>query len=319
MDKIKIGTSNIEGSRIALGCMTIGGSWDRNPISKEDEKRAIATINAALEEGINFFDHADIYCLGKSEEVFSKIWDTNPNLRENIILQSKCSIDIFSDENPSYDHSKDYILNAVDGILSRLKTDYLDILLLHRPDTLVEPEEVAEAFDILENSGKVRNFGVSNYNAMQIQLLQKFVKQPIITNQMEISLQNSSLIDQGMNVNCNVNPGYMRNDGTLEFCRLHDIILQAWSPLAGGRIIGDSVDEKYAKLNSIVGEYAEKYEVSKEAILTAWLLRHPAKIQPIIGTRSPERIKAICKAVNVELTRREWYNLYNSVDDRRLL
>lgn len=319
MDKIKIGKSNIESSRIALGCMTIGGSWDRNPITKEDELKAMATVNAALEEGINFFDHADIYCLGKSEEVFSKIWDGNPNLRENIILQSKCAIDIFGDGVPNYNHSKEYILNAVDGILQRLKTDYLDILLLHRPDTLVEPEEVARAFDILHTNGKVRHFGVSNHNAMQIQLLQKFVNQPIITNQMEISLQNSSLIDEGMNVNCNVNPGYMRNDGTLEFCRLNDITLQAWSPLAGGRIIGDSVDAKYSKLNATVGQYADKYQVSKEAILAAWLLRHPAKIQPIIGTRSPERIKAISKAVNVNLTRQEWYNLYNSIEDRKLL
>ena len=317
MEKIKIGTSNLESSRIAFGCMSLGGGWNKNPISLEDEKKAFAAVDGALENGINFFDHADIYCLGKSEEMFSKILDKRPRLRENLILQSKCGINCFSDI-PNYDFSKDHILNAVDGILRRLRTDYLDILLLHRPDPLVEPEEVAEAFDILKSSGKVRHFGVSNHNAMQIKLLNKYLNQPLIVNQLEISLANSSIIDEGMNVNSNTNPGPMRNSGTLEYCRLHDITLQAWSPLAGGRLVDDTL-EKYKKLNIVLDEYAKKYGVKKGAIVVDWLLRHPAKIQPIIGTRSIERINGICQGSHVKLTREEWYNLYNLVGHRKLL
>lgn len=317
MEKMKIGTSNLEASRIAFGCMSLGGGWNKNPISLEDENKAFAAVDCALENGINFFDHADIYCLGKSEEVFSRILDKRPRLRENLILQSKCGINAFA-KVPHYDFSKDYILNAVDGILNRLKTDYLDVLLLHRPDSLVEPEEVAEAFDILKTSGKVRHFGVSNHNAMQIKLLNKCLNQPLIINQLEISLANSGVIDEGMNVNSNTNPGLMRSFGTLEYCRLHDITPQAWSPLAGGRLLDDRI-EKYRRLNTVLEEYSKKYGVKKGAIVIDWLLRHPAKIQPIIGTRSIERIEGICEGSHVKLTREEWYNLYNLVEHRELL
>lgn len=265
MEKIKIGNSNLEASRIAFGCMSLGGGWNKNPISLQDEYKAFAAVDCALENGINFFDHADIYCLGKSEEVFSKILDKRPKLRENLILQSKCGINNLG-KTPYYDFSKDYILSSVDGILKRLKTEYLDVLLLHRPDSLVEPEEVAEAFDILKTSGKVRHFGVSNHNAMQIRLLNKYLNEPLIVNQLEISLANSSIIDEGLNVNSNTNPGPMRNFGTLEYCRLYDITLQAWSPLAGGRIVDPKI-EKYRKLNITLDEYAKKYGVKKGAIV----------------------------------------------------
>lgn len=317
MEKIKIGNSNLEASRIAFGCMSLGGGWNKNPISLQDEYKAFAAIDCALENGINFFDHADIYCLGKSEEVFSKILDKRPKLRENLILQSKCGINNLG-KTPYYDFSKDYILSSVDGILKRLKTEYLDVLLLHRPDSLVEPEEVAEAFDILKTSGKVRHFGVSNHNAMQIRLLNKYLNEPLIVNQLEISLANSSIIDEGLNVNSNTNPGPMRNFGTLEYCRLHDITLQAWSPLAGGRIVDPKI-EKYRKLNITLDEYAKKYGVKKGAIVVNWLLRHPAKIQPIIGTRSIQRIKHICQSSQIKISREEWYNLYNLVEHRKLL
>lgn len=317
MEKIKIGTSNLEASRIAFGCMSLGGGWNKNPISLEDEKKAFSAVDCALENGINFFDHADIYCLGKSEEVFSRILDKRPKLRENLIIQSKCGINCFGDI-PNYDFSKDYILNAVDGILKRLKTDYLDILLLHRPDSLVEPEEVAEAFDTLVKAGKVRHFGVSNHNAMQIKLLSKYLNQPLIVNQLELSLANSSIIDEGLNVNSNINPGPMRNSGTLEYCRLHDITIQAWSPLAGGRLLNPKI-EKYKRLNIALDEYSKKYGVKKEAIVIDWILRHPAKIQPIIGTLSTDRINAICHGSDIKLSRAEWYNLYNLIEHRKLL
>ncbi len=199
-----------------------------------------------------------------------------------------------------------------------MKTDYLDILLLHRPDPLVEPEEVAEAFETLNSTGKVRCFGVSNHNAMQIELLRKYLKQPLIANQIHISLDHTSIIDEGIYVNNDNAPDYVRSEGTIEYCRIHNITIQAWAPLAGGSLTGDNVDEKYKDMAALIARYAEEKGVSREAIVTAWLLRHPAGIQPIIGTRTPERIKAACQADSIELSRVEWYKLYTAVSHRRL-
>ena len=314
----KIAGTDLDASRIAYGCMSIGGSWDAEPLKASTRKAAMAAIHAALDAGINFFDHADIYCWGKSEEVFAALWQDSPSLREKIILQSKCGIRFHGDSSPSapvrYDFSYEHIVRSVEGSLKRLHTEYLDVLLLHRPDPLVEPEEVARAFNELEKSGKVRYFGVSNHTAAEIALLQKVVHQKIIFNQVEFNLIHLHLIDAGVIFNQD-NPRLTRNEDTLEYCREHEITLQAWSPLAVGRLTGrpgGNQPENQVKTAAEVSRLASEKGVPGEAILIAWILRHPAHIQPIIGTTSPERIRSACKGDRLELTREEWYQLYNT-------
>lgn len=324
MKTIQLGKSDLMVSQIALGCMGLGGEWDmKTPLTKSDEVTAVKAVEAALEQGINFFDHADIYKHGKSEIVFSSIWDAKLVERESIFIQSKCGIrlmnDLYEGSAPHYDFSYEHIINSVDGILNRLKIDYLDGLLLHRPDTLMEPEEVAKAFSKLKESGKVRYFGVSNHNSAQIDFLQSYLDEPLVANQMEISLLQSNLIDEGLNVNSLVNPLDYRSQGTLEYCRHHQITLQAWSPLAGGALTNEIIVPKYTEMSNLIQLYANDYGVSREAIIVAWLLRHPAKIQPIVGTKTPKRIQAICEAMKVILTREQWYRLYNSGLGRKLL
>ncbi len=265
-------------------------------------------IHTAMELGISFFDHADIYGDGKSEEIFGMALHNDESLkREDMILQSKCGI------RPGccYDLSKDYILKSVDGILKRLKTDYLDVLLLHRPDALVEPEEVAEAFDILETSGKVRKFGVSNHKPMQIELLKKYVKQPLLFNQMQFSIPVSNMVANGLEVNMNSNGAIDRDGSILDYCRLHDMTIQAWSPFQmpewKGCFLGAG---EYWQLNEEIQTLAKKYEVSDMTIATAWILRHPAKMQVIAGTTNEDRLRQIVDACKIELTREEWYKLY---------
>lgn len=303
MKNINIGKSEIVASEISLGCMRIAD------ISK---KEANLLVNTALEEGITIFDHADIYGKGKSEEVFSDAIEMNSDIREKIIIQSKCGI------RPGFfDFSKEHILESVEGILKRLKTDYLDILLLHRPDTLMEPEEVAEAFEILRGCGKVRKFGVSNQNPMQIQLLNKFLKDKIIANQLQLSLTNTGMIDSGLNVNMEISPSIDRDGSILEFCRLNDITIQPWSPFQYGFFEGVFLDNpKFKELNYKIDELAKKHNVSKEAIAIAWILRHPAKMQPVIGTTNSERIKSICRASDITLSREEWYELYRAAGNK---
>ena len=303
MKNINIGNSGVIASEISLGCMRIADM---------SKKEANLLINTALDEGITLFDHADIYGQGKSEEVFADAIDMNPSIREKIIIQSKCGI------RPGFfDFSKEHILNSVDGILKRLKTNYLDILLLHRPDTLMEPEEVAEAFEILSNSGKVKKFGVSNQNPMQIQLLNKFLKDNIIANQLQLSLTNTGMIDSGLNVNMEIAPSIDRDGSVLEFCRLNDITIQPWSPFQHGFFEGVFLNNpKFKELNDKIEEFAKKYNVTKEAIAIAWILRHPAKMQPIVGTTNRDRIKAICKASDIVLSREEWYELYRAAGNK---
>jgi predicted oxidoreductase len=317
MKGMAIGASKIKASQIAYGCMKIGGSWDNNPISEQTRKAAITAVETALEAGINFFDHADIYCRGKSEQVFSEIWARQPGLRQKIYLQSKCGIRFGGDPNVGdpgrYDFSYEHIVHSVEGILDRLKTDYLDILLLHRPDPLVEPEEVARAFDELKRGGKVRHFGVSNHNAAQISLLQKHLDQPLVANQMEVSLLHARLIEEGIITNQDEPGKPVRGDGTLEYCREHGITIQAWGPLAYGYLSGRKPadpSESQVKAAAVVSELAKTHGVGAEAILIAWLLRHPARIQPVIGTTDPRRIETSCQAVELELSRVEWYRLF---------
>jgi len=311
-----LGSSDLQVTRIAYGCMTLGGSWDRNPLAEGTRKEAVKSIRAALDCGINFFDHADIYCMGKSEEVFSTIWQEAPGLRDKIYLQSKCGIRFPGEPSPDsphrFDFSYEHITASVEGSLKRLKTECLDVLLLHRPDPLVEPEEVARAFDDLHASGKVRWFGVSNHTAAQMELLSACLHQPIITNQVSFNLIHTHMLDEGIVFNQN-NPKLARNDSTIEYCRLHNITLQAWSPLAKGQLTGrksKQPSEAVMKASEAVAEMARQKDTSPEAILVAWILRHPARIQAIIGTTKPERIAASCQADSIEISREEWYRLF---------
>lgn len=299
MKTIKLGSSTLEVPVVAVGCMRI------NSLDKTGAERFVQT---ALELGANFFDHADIYGGGACEEIFADAIHMNSDIRENIILQSKCGI-----RPGMFDFSKEHILNSVDGILKRLKTDYLDVLLLHRPDALVEPEEVAEAFDQLESSGKVRHFGVSNQNPMQIQLLKKAVKQPIVANQLQLSITNATMISSGINVNMENESAVNRDGSVLDFCRLHDITIQPWSPFQYGFFEGVFLgNDKFPELNQKIDEIAAKYGVTNTTIAIAWLLRHPANMQPVIGTMNLERLKDCIKASEITLSREEWYEIYRA-------
>ena len=299
MRTMKLGSSSLEVPVIAVGCMRI------NSLDKAGAEHFVQT---ALEEGANFFDHADIYGGGECEEIFADAIHMNDDIREKIILQSKCGI-----RNGMFDFSKEHILDSVDRILARLKTDYLDTLLLHRPDALVEPEEVAEAFDLLESSGKVRHFGVSNQNPMQIELLKKYVKQPLIANQLQLSITNTTMISSGINVNMNNEAAVNRDGSILDYCRLHDITIQPWSPFQYGFFEGVFLgSDKFPELNQTIDEIAEKYSVSNTTMAIAWLLRHPAQMQPVIGTMNLERLKDCCKAADIRITREEWYEIYRA-------
>ena len=299
MKKMKLGNSGLEVPVIAVGCMRI------NSLDKTGAEEFIRT---ALEEGLNFFDHADIYGDGACEEIFANAIHMNDGVREKIILQSKCGI-----RKGMYDFSKQHILEAVDGSLRRLKTDYLDVLLLHRPDALVEPEEVAEAFDILKNSGKVRNFGVSNQKPMQIELLKRSLAQPIIANQLQLSITNANMISNGINVNMENESAVDRDGSVLDYCRLNHITVQPWSPFQYGFFEGVFLDnDKFPALNQKINEIAAKYEVSNTTIAMAWLLRHPAHMQPIAGTMNVGRLKECAKAADICLTREEWYEIYRA-------
>lgn len=299
MRTIKLGSSSLEVPVVAIGCMRI------NSLEKPEAERFVQT---ALEEGANFFDHADIYGGGTCEEIFAEAIDMNAAIREKIILQSKCGI-----RKGMFDFSKEYILESVDGILKRLNTEYLDVLLLHRPDALVEPEEVAAAFDILETTGKVRHFGVSNQNPMQIQLLKKFVKQPLVANQLQLSITNATMISNGINVNMGNDAAINRDGSILDFCRLNEMTIQPWSPFQYGFFEGVFLgNDKFPELNQQIDEIAAKYEVSNTTIAVAWLLRHPAKMQPVIGTMNIDRLKDCIKASEVQLTREEWYQIYRA-------
>jgi predicted oxidoreductase len=303
MKTLNVANGVLKASEISLGCMRI------NSLTRKD---AAHLIHTALEEGIDFFDHADIYGGGKSEEVFSEAIEMNASIREKMLLQSKCGI-----RQGYFDFSKEHIIASVDGSLKRLKTDYIDVLLLHRPDTLVEPEEVAEAFDILQTSGKVRHFGVSNQNPMQIELLSRYVKQKLLFNQLQLSITNTGMIDAGFNVNMKIDSSIDRDGSILDYCRLKDITIQAWSPFQYGFFEGVFLNnDKFPELNKKIDEIAEAKGVTNSAIAVAWISRHPAKIQTIVGTTNAARLKDICKASNVELTRQEWYEIYRAAGNK---
>ena len=297
MKKINLGTSDLKVSNIALGCMRMGD------LSK---KEASAVIHNAMDLGVNFFDHADIYAGGKSEEIFADAIDMNPSIREKMHIQTKAGI-----RKGYFDFSKEHILDSVDESLKRLQTEYIDVFLLHRPDTLVEPEEVAEAFSELEKSGKVRHFGVSNQTPMQIELLKKYVEQDLVANQLQFSIMHTPIVDAGIQMNTRFENSVNRDGSILDYSRLHEMTIQAWSPFQYGFFEGVFIDhEKFPELNAKLQEVGEKYNVDKSAIAVAWILRHPAKIQTIVGTMNTERLTAIAKASAITLTREEWYEIY---------
>ena len=312
MQTYRLGTSDLNVTRIGYGCMMIGASWDDTPLTDSIRNAAMDSVHTALDAGINFFDHADIYCNGKSDEAFAELWKDSPHLRQQIYLQTKCGIRFGPPHR--FDFSYEHIINSVEGSLRRLQTDYVDVLLLHRPDPLVEPEEVARAFDELSRSGKVRWFGVSNHTAAQMEFLRAFLNQPIVTNQVEFNLIHTHMLDEGIVFN-QYNARLTRNEGVMEYCRLHNITLQAWGPLASGRLTGRKRpnEEKHVEATATrVAQMAKEKGVSPEAILIAWILRHPAQIQPLPGTTNPERIRAACEAEQVSLTREEWYDLFTA-------
>lgn len=300
MNTIKLSNTDFHVPAVAAGCMRINCL---------DEKALSSYIEGCIELGINFFDHADIYAGGECEKLFGQALSNMNINREDIVLQSKCGII----PGVMYDFSKEHIINSVDGILKRLGTDYLDILLLHRPDALVEPEEVAQAFDILESSGKVRHFGVSNQKPMQMELLQKYVRQKLVVNQIQYSIPFSNIVANGMEVNMLTDGAIDRDGSVLDYCRLKDITIQTWSPFQYGFFEGVFIgSDKYPELNKVLNELADKYNVTPTTIATAWILRHPANMQVIAGTTKLSRMKEIAAAASVKLERSEWYRLYLS-------
>lgn len=300
MKYIKPFGDGTEISQVALGCMRIGDKSD---------KEMDFYLNEAVELGFNYFDHADIYGRGRCEEVFGKALKRNPDLKDKIHLQTKCSIV----PGKMYDFSKEHIISAVEGSLKRLGVDAVDTLLLHRPDLLMEPEEVAEAFDALEKSGKVKHFGVSNHSPMQIELLKTAVKQPLVFNQMQLSITNANMLSSGANVNLPCADG-INYDGYLrDYCRLNGVTIQPWSPLQFGFIEGSFLDNrKYTELHKVIDRIAEKYSVTDTGVAIAWLLRLPDKMQPVVGSTNPDRILAVARASDMTLSREDWYEIYRA-------
>ena len=300
MRYITLGQDDKELSEIVLGMMRI-----KDKSVKEVEE----LVETALSVGINAFDLADIYGRGRCEELLGLVLKNRPDLREKMWIQSKCGIRI--EEFTYFDFSKDYIIKSVDGILQRLKIDHLDSLLLHRPDALMESDQVAEAFDLLYKQGKVRNFGVSNQNPMMMELLKKDVKQPLAVNQLQLSAAFTPEFESGFHVNMEDSQAAMRDGSIFEYCKLHDVVIQAWSVLQFGYFKGNFVgNEKFQALNQVLDRLATKYGVTSSTIAISWILRYPAKMQAVVGTTNPKHLIEASQATNFSLTRKEWYEIY---------
>ena len=300
MRYITLGQDDKELSEIVLGMMRIKDK------SVKEVEELVAT---ALSVGINAFDLADIYGRGRCEELLGLVLKNRPDLREKMWIQSKCGIRI--EEFTYFDFSKDYIIKSVDGILQRLKIDRLDSLLLHRPDALMESDQVAEAFDLLYKQGKVRDFGVSNQNPMMMELLKKDVKQPLAVNQLQLSAAFTPGFESGFHVNMEDSQAAMRDGSIFEYCKLHDVVIQAWSVLQFGYFKGNFVgNEKFQALNQVLDRLAIKYGVTSSTIAISWILRYPAKMQAVVGTTNPNHLREVSQAANFSLTRKEWYEIY---------
>lgn len=299
MEMRNLGGAGLSASPVALGCMRM---------HTLAPKQAAEVITASWEAGINFFDHADVYGGGESERIFGQALRETGLPRERMFLQSKCGI-----RKGFFDFSKEHILQSVDGSLSRLGTDYLDILLLHRPDALMEPEEVAEAFDRLHQSGKVRYFGVSNQHPGQIELLKQAVRHPLIINQLQFSPVHSGMVDCGMDVNMQNDQAVQRDGMVLDYCRLHGMTIQAWSPFQYGRIEGVFLgNPRFAGLTETIRAVAAEKGISDSAVVVNWILRHPARMQVIVGSMNPQRLRGICEGTQQPLNREEWYRIYSA-------
>lgn len=313
MKYYEIPHTNMRQSAVIQGCMRFKGMS-----STEVEQ----IVNLCLENGINSFDHADVYgtagMRGECEQLFGQVLKENPGLRDKVYIQSKCGI--CKSEQDYYDFSKEHILEAVDGILTRLQTEYLDALLLHRPDTLMEPEEVADAFETLHKAGKVRYFGVSNMNPGQVELLDRAVDAPLVFNQLQLSIAHCPMIDTGLSVNNRIPQAVDYEGGILEYSRLKAMTIQAWSPFQKGLFEGPFLTdwETYGELNAYIDQLAEKYNVTNTAIAVAWILRHPAHMQVILGTTNQKRIADACQGADITLAREEWYTLYAKAGKRIL-
>ena len=303
MKLYKVPHTTLEVSSVVLGLMRI---------AKMANADIRALFDAARDAGVNVIDHADIYGgeRHRCEERFAEAVTLSASEREAVLIQSKVGI-----RKGYFDFSRDHILASVDGSLAALKTDYLDVLLLHRPDALVEPEEVAEAFDALAAAGKVRHFGVSNHTPGQIELLKTAVKQDLTFNQVQLSITHSNLIAQGVAANmAGSDQSISRDIGLVDYSRLKGMMLQAWSPFQkgffDGVFIGDL--ENYAELNSELDRLAAKYGVTPTGIAVAWITRHPANIQVVLGTTKPARVRESAAGSDVQLTREEWYSLFRA-------
>ncbi|HEV8685231.1 TPA: aldo/keto reductase family oxidoreductase [Streptococcus pneumoniae] len=300
MRYITLGQDDKELSEIVLGMMRI-----KDKSVKEVEE----LVETALSVGINAFDLADIYDRGRCEELLGLVLKNRPDLREKMWIQSKCGIRI--EEFTYFDFSKDYIIKSVDGILQRLKIDHLDSLLLHRPDALMESDQVAEAFNLLYKQGKVRDFGVSNQNPMMMELLKKDVKQPLAVNQLQLSAAFTPGFESAFHVNMEDSQAAMRDGSIFEYCQLHDVVIQAWSVLQFGYFKGNFVgNEKFQALNQVLDRLAIKYGVTSSTIAISWILRYPAKMQAVVGTTNPKHLREVSQAANFSLTRKEWYEIY---------
>ena len=300
MRYITLGQDDKELSEIVLGMMRI---------EDKSVKEVEALVETALSVGINAFDLADIYGRGRCEELLGLVLKNRPDLREKMWIQSKCGIRI--EEFTYFDFSKDYIIKSVDGILQRLKIDHLDSLLLHRPDALMESDQVAETFDLLYKQGKVLDFGVSNQNPMMMELLKKDVKQPLAVNQLQLSAAFTPGFESGFHVNMEDSQAAMRDGSIFEYCKLHDVVIQAWSVLQFGYFKGNFVgNEKFQALNQVLDRLAIKYGVTSSTIAISWILRYPAKMQAVVGTTNPKHLREVSQAANFSLTRKEWYEIY---------
>jgi predicted oxidoreductase len=297
--------TEIVAPNVVLGLMRIADKTD-------EEVRELVTT--ARDAGIDFLDHADVYGneLHGCERRFAEAMRLSPAERSELTIQTKAGI---VRDGPYFDFSYEHIVESVEGSLEALGTDYIDILLLHRPDALVEPEEVARAFDELESSGKVRSFGVSNHTPRQIDLLKRYVRQPIVANQLQLSITHAPIVTQGVAANMSAESQSVTLDGggILDYCRLNDITVQAWSPFQAGFFTGVFLGSpEYADLNAVIDRLADSYDVPPIAIATAWITRHPARMQVVLGTTSPERVAGAAQGSDVPLTRAEWYELFRA-------
>lgn len=297
MKQLQFGTSDETVSSAILGCMRLNGA--------ENPQQVIET---AYDHGITFFDHADIYGGGDCETIFGKALKESTIRREDIFIQTKCGI-----RQGFFDFSKAHILEAVEGSLQRLGVDSVDALLLHRPDTLVEPEEVAEAFHLLEKQGKVRYFGVSNQTPGQIELLKTAVKQPLLANQLQFGIKHTGMVDQGLQTNMEISGSIDYDHGILDYSRLKQMTIQAWSPYQYGYFEGVFIgNEKFPELNQKLSELAEKYQTTPTGLASSWILRHPANMQVIAGSMNLGRIEEIAKAADIVISREDWYDIYRA-------